>query len=94
MTIKIKPWDASESLRSDEEMASYLSSALEDGDPYVIKAAMRDIAKAKNMTALAKKMGISRQGLYKAFSDEGNPEFSTINNFMKAVGVRFNVVPL
>ena len=92
--ITVSPWDASETLKSEEEMASYLSAALEDGDPVVIKAAMADVAKARNMTQLAKKMGITRQGLYKAFSPEGNPEFITINKFLNAVGVRLSVVPM
>ncbi|CAM4065198.1 addiction module antidote protein [Vreelandella rituensis] len=46
-----------------------------------------DIARARNMSQLAKEVGMSREGLYKALSGEGNPAFSTISKVANALGI-------
>jgi probable addiction module antidote protein len=48
------------------------------------------IAKARGMAQLAKETGLSSDSLYKAFSPEGNPEFSTILKVTKALGIRLH----
>ena len=63
----------------------------EDGDPALIKAAIGDVARAKGMTEVAAKSGISRAGLYKALGEKGNPSFETMAAIMKAIGVRIAV---
>ena len=72
-------WDASEYLETEEDMATYLNAAMEDGDTSVIAAALGDIARAKGMTQLSKETGITRDGLYKALSPTGNPSFDTVH---------------
>ena len=90
--IEVTPWDTSEILHTEEDCAGYLAAAFEDGDPAIIRAAMADVAKARNMTQLAKEMGISRRGLYKMLYSEGNPEFLTIQKFIAAVNAKLTVV--
>jgi probable addiction module antidote protein len=89
---KLTLWDTSETLTSPEIISEYLAAAFEDGDPALIRIAMANVAKAYNMTKLADKMGISRRGLYKALSPDGNPEFWTIQKFLTAVGAKLTVV--
>jgi probable addiction module antidote protein len=84
-------WDVTEYLDSDERIAGYLDAVFEDGDPALIKAAIADVARAKGMTEVAQKSGISRAGLYKALSENGNPSFETMAAIMKAIGVRIAV---
>jgi probable addiction module antidote protein len=84
-------WDVTEYLDSDERIAGYLDAVFEDGDPALIKAAIADVARAKGMTEVAAKSGISRAGLYKALSENGNPSFDTMAAIMKAIGVRIAV---
>jgi len=91
--IVITRWDTAETLRDEKDYAGYLAEAFEDGDPAIIRAAMADVARARNMSALAREMGISVRGLYKALSEDGNPEFGTIQKFLNAVGVQITVVP-
>ena len=81
-------WDASDHLETEEDMVAYLESALEDGDPALISAALGDIARAKGMTDIAEKTGLGRTSLYKALSPEGHPEFSTILKVVNALGLR------
>ena len=90
--MKITLWDTSETLVTDEDISGYLAAAFEDGDPALIRTAMVNVAKARTMTQLAKDMGITRRGLYKALSPDGNPEFSTIQKFLGAVGAKLTVI--
>ena len=69
---KATKWDASEYLESEADIAAYLNAALENDDASVIAAALGDIARAKEMTQLAKETGNTRDGLYKALSPTGN----------------------
>ena len=85
-------WDSAEYLDSDEAIMAYLNAALEDGCPELLKVALGNIARAKGMTKLAQETGITRDGLYKALSPEGNPSFSTIQKVISALGLSFDVV--
>lgn len=50
-------------------------------------AALGDVARARNMAQLARDTGLTREGLYKALSSEGNPSLSTVMKVMKALGL-------
>jgi probable addiction module antidote protein len=67
-----------------------LEAALEDGDPRLVTAALGDIARAQGMTQLARDAQLSRESLYRALSEEGNPEFATVMRVMQALGVRLS----
>lgn len=88
---KTSPWDVTEHLETEEDMAAYLEAALEGNDPSLIAAALGDIAKAKGMSQIAKQTGLGRESLYKALSPEGNPEFSTILKVVNALGLQLHV---
>lgn len=91
--LKLKKWDVVEQLKTDEDMALYLDACMEEdpGDGSLIRAAFGDVARAKGMSQLARDTGLAREGLYKALSAEGNPEFSTIMKVMRALGVKLHV---
>ena len=86
-------YDTADYLQSEEEIAAYLEAVMEEGDPALIAAALGDIAKALNNSQLARDVGMSREGLYKALSGEGNPTFSTITKVAKALGLKFSLQP-
>ncbi len=87
---KTKHWDPAEHLKTEEDMATYLEAALEDGDSAVIAAALGDIARAKGMSEIARETGLGRENLYKALSPDGNPEFSTVLKVVRALGLRLH----
>ena len=91
--VTVTKWDVVETLHNEEDYAGYLAAAFEDGDPRIIRSAIADVARARNMAALARDMGITTRGLYKTLSEDGNPEFSTIQKFLSAVGLKMTVVP-
>lgn len=91
MIIETTEWNTADYLTSGEAIAAYLEAALEDGDPKVVAVALGNIAKAKGMTNIAKEAGITREALYKALSEKGDPKLSTLLGVIKAIGLRFTV---
>ena len=71
MALQTTIWDAADFLDDAEMIADYLEVTLEDGDPALIAKALGSIARSKGMTEIAKKTGITREGLYKALSGDG-----------------------
>jgi len=86
--LKTTGWDPAEYLDSPKAIASYLEAAFEDGDPGLIAAALGDVARAQGMTQLAGQAGVTREALYKALSQSGDPRLSTFLGVMKALGIK------
>lgn len=80
-----------EDLKDPEEAATYLQAALEDEDPAVFLLALRQVAQAQGMANVARKAHVGRESLYKALSENGNPELRTINRLLHAMGLRLSV---
>lgn len=93
MAEKFSRYDTDDYLETEEDILHYLEACQEDGDPALIAAALGDIARARNMTELAKKVGLNRAGLYKALSPEGNPSFATVARVARALGLRITFQP-
>ena len=87
------PWDITQYLESDEDIAAYLDAALEEDDPALLAAALGDVARAKGMTAIARETGLGRESLYKALSSGGNPEFATVQEVVRSLGLKLHVTP-
>ncbi len=89
---KTVPYDVAEQLHTAEEMAAYLNAWLAEApdDAAGIARALGDIARAKGMTQVARDAGLSRESLYKALSENGNPSFATILKVTRALGLRLN----
>jgi probable addiction module antidote protein len=92
MALKLKKWDVTEHMDNEEYISEYLKAAFESGNIPEITRALADVARARNMTDLAAKMGISRQGLYKTLSENGNPEFATIQKLITALGLQMSII--
>ena len=70
MTETFTRWDVTDHLRTEEDARLYFEAAAEEdlGDGRLIRAALSDIARAGNMSQLAREVGMTREGLYKALS--------------------------
>ena len=75
MTIPTTRWDLAEHLKTEEDIQLYLETCLEEAgdDPAFIVHALGVVARARNMSQLARDTGLSRERLYKALSPGGNP---------------------
>ncbi|MCC2597559.1 putative addiction module antidote protein [Pusillimonas sp. MFBS29] len=92
--IKTRPFDVSNYLNDEADIAVYLQVAMEDGDPAVLAAALGDIARARGMTQLARDTGLSRESLYKSLSGERAPSSDTLFKVIHAMGFKLTVESL
>jgi probable addiction module antidote protein len=91
--VKISNWDSSEVLDSEEAISHYLAAAWEDSTTEHKIRALANVAKARNMTTLADKMGVSRSSLYKTLSGSVSPSFATVEKLLSALNVKMTFVP-
>jgi len=86
MKVDIKPYETSEYLRDEEDIAYYLEAIMEE-DPTLLPVALGNVARARGMTELAKKTGLAREALYRSLSEKGDPRYSTVCKVLSAYGV-------
>ena len=77
-------------LDSEERQAAYIAAALETGDADFVRDALGIVARARGMAGVAKSAGLSRESLYKALGESGNPEFATVMRVVRAMGLRLS----
>lgn len=92
--METSKFDIADYLDSNEMIAEYLNTVLEDGNDSEIIAAIGHVAKAIGMTKIAEETGLSRPSLYKALSDGAKPQFGTIMKVLKAVGGQIQINPI
>lgn len=94
--VTFSRYDTADHLKTEEDIVLYLEAVMEDGgadDPAFLAAALGDVARARNMSDLARKTGLTREGLYKALSGKGNPTLDTVMKIAKALGLRLTFRP-
>jgi probable addiction module antidote protein len=89
---KLTVYDPAKELDSDEAIAFFMTDAFETEDPGYIAHALGVVARAKGMTQIARETGLSREQLYRSFSEKGNPTLKTTIAVMKALGVKLTAV--
>lgn len=90
---KLSKWDIVEHLDSEEMIEAYLEAVFEEGDPDFIITALNNVARARGVNELAKKMGVTREGLYKSLNGKTEPKFKTIYKAIQALGLKIRLEP-
>lgn len=95
MTKKTTPFDAADYLSTPEDRADYLNAILYecDGDPAMVLSALGDIARSVGLSNLAERTGLTRQGLHKSLSPDGNPRWETVWRVADELGLEIIVRP-
>jgi probable addiction module antidote protein len=90
--LKTTPWDSAEYLETEREIAAYLDACVEEAgdDPTFLAHALGIVARARNMSQLARDTGLTREGLYKALAADGNPSFATVLKVATALGLKIS----
>ena len=98
MTKASRPHDEAiiDLLREDPAFANeYLAAAMEEADQAggreALLAALRHVAEAQGMAAVAERAGIPRESLYRALSPSGNPTIKTLLAVLDAAGLKLGV---
>ena len=77
-----------------EEMDEYIVLMFEeyakDGDTGALLSSLRVLRRVKGVTKIAEETGLSRKGVQKALSEDGNPEFASVNAIIHAMGYRLS----
>lgn len=94
MTLVTFPLDLAEYAKDEDTQAYLLESALQSGDPGHLANVLGIIARARGMTEVANKAGVTREALYKALSMNGDPKLSTLQGVLKALGLRMRLEPI
>jgi len=92
--METSKFDIADYLDSNEMIAEYLNTVLEEGNDTDVITAIGHIAKAIGMTKIAEETGMSRSSLYKALSEGAKPQFETIMKVLKAIGGQIRVTPV
>lgn len=86
-----KPFDVASLLEDDEAIQYFLDDAFEESDPTYIAQAVGIAARAKGMTKVANETGLTREALYRSFSEEGNPSLKSTIAVLKSLGLQLSV---
>jgi probable addiction module antidote protein len=89
--LGLTPFDASDYLDDEETIAEYLTAALENPDPDVFLAAIRDVAKTRGIAKVAADAGLGRESLYKALKPGAQPRFDTMRRLIEALGGKIDI---
>lgn len=99
MTKKIRiadlpDFDPAEYIKTEEDVAAYLTAIMAENDPSLLAAALGDIARARGMSEIASASGITREALYKALRPNAEPRFDTISRVCNVLGVKLVAQPI
>jgi probable addiction module antidote protein len=89
--IKMAPYDSADYLKTEADIKNYLKAVFEEPmDRQMLIHTLGVVARARGMMNLSKDTGITRAGLYKALSPDGNPSFETVTKIVGAFGMRLS----
>jgi len=86
--VETLPFDSARYLGDAEAQAELLADAFGSGDAGYIANALGVVARARGMSQVARDAGVTREALYKALSDDGDPRLSTLLGVVKALGIK------
>ena len=94
MAVETTLFDAAELLDDSASQAELLADAFESGNATYIAQALGVVARARGMTEIAREAGVTREALYKALSERGDPKLSTLLGVARALGVKLTALPM
>jgi len=86
-------YDSADYLKSEGAILAYLEECFSENDPALIAHALGVAARARGMMQLSRDTGLTREGLYKALDENGNPSFATILKVTNALGYKISLSP-
>ncbi len=95
MKLKSMSESLDRDLQDPEYVALYLNDALHEGSPEEFYVALRNVIRAnQGMTQIATSTELGRESLYKTLSESGNPQFSTVQKIVSALGLQISIEPV
>ena len=96
MTETFTRWNLEDYIKAPDNIRGLLEAAADEdpGDGTVIRAVLNAIARAQNMSTIARNAGLNRGNLYEALSEDGNPSLATTAKIARALGLRLRLEPV
>jgi probable addiction module antidote protein len=69
----------------------YLNEALKEGSQEIFMTALRDVAKAKGISLIAKEAELNRESMYRMLSKKGNSNLSSLNKLLDTLGLTLTI---
>ncbi|QTA88967.1 addiction module antidote protein [Desulfonema magnum] len=92
MSLKVRMFDIFKHLETDEDIQGFLQEVVSTGDTSDFIHALNIAAKAKGMSEVVRRAGVTRATLYNSLSEDGNPRFETISKIVNALGCKLAVI--
>ncbi|MDR1420392.1 MAG: putative addiction module antidote protein [Treponema sp.] len=89
--ITFEKWNPADDIETKEDVLATLEAAFEENDMEFLFRVIGAISRSKGMAQLAHELNLDRKGLYKAFSEKGNPSFLTVVKVLDNLGFRLKV---
>ncbi|MFN4018550.1 MAG: addiction module antidote protein [Reyranella sp.] len=90
---KTIPFDAAEFFTDPADQAELLNEAFASGNAAFVANVLGTIARARGMSKVAQEVGVTREGLYKALSDKGDPKLTTFLGVLSALQLELAARP-
>ena len=82
-------------IKDPVERAAYINAALEDGEPKILLAVLKDCVESMGgVSWLSGETHMTRAAIYKILSNEGNPKYDSLLKVLTPLGLRLNVEPV
>ena len=94
MALKTKKFNVQDHLKTRASQVGFLKAAIEENDPSFLPVAIGEIARARGVSKFARESGLSREVIYKAFREGGNPTLETITKAAHVLGLRLTFTRL
>jgi probable addiction module antidote protein len=89
--VIVSDWDPAEIIETKEDVIAFLEGALKENNPEFFLTTVGHITRSKGMAQIARELNLNRKGLYKAFSEKGNPSFKTVFRLLDILGLRLKL---
>ena len=91
--METKIFDIKDFLKTEEDVIGFIKTALEENDSDFLIIALQQAIQSEGYAKIAKKMGVSREGLYKSFSGKTRPYFDTVLKAINCLGYEITLKP-
>jgi len=89
--MKISKYNATDYLKTDEDIKEYLNASFETGDSKLIARSLGDVAKIKGLSKIARATKLDRSSLYTSLTEQGDPKLSTVTKLIEIFGLSFSI---
>jgi probable addiction module antidote protein len=89
--MELKKFDVAEHLVDEETITEFLKAVMEEGDSSGLVAALGQVARARGMSSISERSGMSRESLYRALTKDAHPRYETVVKVLEALDLRLTL---